>query len=199
MKVRERKLLINQAEQILDPVSDWARNCHAASLQIVRELGGRVARGWCEGVSSQHSWAVIGNDCYDPKALIIDPTLWSYDNAVKGVWSGTLRDGRHHPHGAGSIWEFGRPAYPTGEIVSLTPKKALSVKALRFLKRLGPLDRAGWHILASRAPVGGWPAGEILAAVDDTKALSALVPVDRLGMLTDRNPGKLYLGKPVNL
>jgi hypothetical protein len=28
--------------------------------------------------------------------------------------------------------------------------------------------------------------------MDDTEALRALVPIDRLGMLTDRNPGGLY-------
>jgi hypothetical protein len=38
----------------------------------------------------------------------------------------------------------------------------------------------------------GFPAGEFLAAMDDTPATSALVPIDRLGMLTDRNPGGLY-------
>lgn len=38
-----------------------------------------------------------------------------------------------------------------------------------------------------------WPAAEIIAAIDDTKALSALVPIDILGMLTDRNPSGLYL------
>lgn len=57
---------------------------------------------------------------------------------------------------------------------------------------VGPLDRPGWMRLAS-CPVGGWPAAEVLAAMDDTPALQTLVPIDRLGMLTDRNPGGLYL------
>ena len=42
------------------------------------------------------------------------------------------------------------------------------------------------------APVEDWPAGEIFAAMDDTEGLKALVPIDKLGMLTDRNPGGLY-------
>lgn len=28
--------------------------------------------------------------------------------------------------------------------------------------------------------------------MNDTPALSAVVPIDRIGMLTDRNPGGLY-------
>ena len=58
---------------------------------------------------------------------------------------------------------------------------------------VGPLDYGGWSILANYCPVEGWPAGEIYAAMDDTPALKSLVPIDRLGMLTNRNPGRLYL------
>jgi hypothetical protein len=43
------------------------------------------------------------------------------------------------------------------------------------------------------SPVHGWPAAEIVAAIADTPSLAAYVPIDLLGMLTDRNPGKLYL------
>lgn len=64
---------------------------------------------------------------------------------------------------------------------------------------LGPLDRRAWHLLASQAPVLGWPAAEIIAAMDDTEELSAFVPIDRLGMLTDRNPGGLYLPEPARV
>jgi hypothetical protein len=46
----------------------------------------------------------------------------------------------------------------------------------------------------SHAPVLGWPAGEIIEAVCDTPGLGeVIVPVDRIGMLTDRNPDGLYL------
>ena len=64
--------------------------------------------------------------------------------------------------------------------------------ARAFLELVGPLDYHGWGVLA-HAPVQGWPSGEILAAITDTKPLAVLVPIDRLGMLTDRNPGGLYM------
>jgi len=177
---------------MLAPLSQWKYRCHEASLTVVKSaIGGRVARGWCKGVPSQHSWVVLG-DCYDEKATIIDPTLWSYDPKVKGIWVGTMAHGRHKPHGYGSIWDYGRPAPPVDAPIKLRPKKPLSRSAVIFLEMLGPLDRNGWGVLAN-SPVQGWPAGEILGAMDDTRALSALVPVDRLGMLTDRNPGGLYL------
>lgn len=173
----------------------WHHQCHAASLELVRSGllpdSARVARGACSGVGGQHSWVALG-DPYAPDAPIVDPTLWSYDDAVDGIWIGTARSGRHVPHGGtGSIWTYGRPAPALGPPVELTPTTPLSKDARTFLDLLGPLDRSGWAIL-SGAPVGGWPAGEILAAMDDTPALRALVPVDRLGMLTDRNPGGLY-------
>ncbi len=59
---------------------------------------------------------------------------------------------------------------------------------------LGPLDRRGWATLA-HAPVEGWPAGEILGAMCDS-GMEAVVPIDIIGMLTDRNPSGLYLAAP---
>lgn len=181
------------------PFASTARRCHEVSLAIVKagvlERPARVARGVCRGVTSQHSWIVVGDDCYAPNAQIIDPALWSYAPEVTGVWHGTARSRyRHTPHGAGSIWSYGRPerARHPADVVLLTPTFELSRDAQTFLAILGGLDRRGWLLLAD-APVGGWPAGEILAAMDDTPQLSALVPIDKLGMLTDRNPGRLYL------
>lgn len=175
-----------------------SHQCHAVSLAILRAglVQGRVARGRCHGVRGQHSWIVEGPDCYDPEARIIDATLWSYDPTVEGVWTGTLGDGLHHPHGwlqGLSVWHWGRPDKPTGRVLHLAPTVALSDAARAFLKALGPLDRRGWSTLANDAPVAGWPAGEILGAMADTPELAALVPIDRLGMLTDRNPGGVYL------
>lgn len=186
--------LKKEAAKILAPLDRWGKSCHQASLAVVQQLGGRVARGGCRGVGGQHSWAVTGSDCYDLDAVIVDGTLWSYDKAIDGIWVGTLRDGLHRPHGMGSIWDWGKPSPPKGSIIRLTPSHGLSGIARKFLKLVEPLDRDGWHTLAI-APVEGWPAGEILAAMDDTEALAALVPIDRLGMLTDRNPGGLYLPK----
>jgi hypothetical protein len=150
----------------------------------------RVARGWCKGVGV-HSWAVIG-DPYSPDVVIVDPTLWSYDPDVEGIWVGTAKDGRHRPQGAGSIWEHGRPPEPVDEPIALTPKVPLSRFAQQFLAEMvGPLDYVGWMSLAN-SPVGGWPAAEIIAAMDDTQAVRAAIPMDILGMLTDRNPSGLY-------
>ena len=191
---KEQKALSKRAASILGDLSQWSKQCHMASLALIKAgVGDRVARGTCLGVGvHQHSWAVIGMDCYDKTATIIDPVLWSYRNDVRGIWIGSLADGLHKPHGQGSIWDWGRPPNATDRAISLTPKKRLSRQAAYFLEMLGPLDWLGWATLV-KAPVLGWPAGEILAAIDDTKRLSALVPIDLLGMLTDRNPKGLYI------
>jgi hypothetical protein len=188
-------LFKKQAEKALAPLSRWAHDCHNAALALVNAGLGvdmRVARGWKTGVTSQHSWVVVGMDCYDLDATIIDPTLWSYVPSVKGVHVTTRReDPTYRPHGAGDIWQFGRPDLPKGPTIQLKPKKPFSKDAALFLELLGPLD---WQAcLASRCPVEGWPAGEILAAIDDTPSLESVVPIDRIGMLTDRNPSGLYL------
>lgn len=191
MPVRE-ELDLKPIEAVLDPLAKWSHQCHAASCAIVKaELvpEARVARGVCEGVGAQHSWVVLG-DCYADDALIIDPTLWSYDDRVEGIWTGTAKDGRHIPHGKGSIWEWGRPVHTGGETVELEPRAPFSQEALDFLGMLGPLDRGGWARLA-HAPVEGWPAGEILLAINDS--IGPLVPIDIIGMTTDTNPGGLYL------
>lgn len=197
MSGKTLQYLADQTAELLDPLDRWAHQCHAASVYLVKNgtFGpSRVVRGLCQGVMGQHSWVVLGLDCYDDEALIIDPTLWSYDRSVFGVWVGAYLAGRHVPHGYGDIWDWGRPEPAAlGEAIALTPSAPLSPEAREFLAQLGPLDRQGWMTLASHAPVGGWPAGEIIAAIADTEQLSALVPIDRLGMLTDRNPGGLYL------
>lgn len=184
------------SQLIGEPFERTAKRCHEISLKVVKSgilpVPARVARGTCHGVGGQHSWIVIGDDCYDPFALIIDPTLWSYDPSVRGIWFGRLANRVHRPHQAGSIWDYGRPYAQGGATITLTPTASLSTEARDFLDMLGPLDRAGWSTLV-HAPVEGWPAGEIIAAIADTKALAPLVRIDLLGMLTDRNPGGLYL------
>lgn len=184
------------AESVGADGDKWWHNCHAASLAIVRAgifPGARVARGTCKGVGGQHSWVVVGSP-YDREAEIIDPTLWSYDPEVKGVWRGRLVGvgWRHRPHGFGHFFTGGRPSHWGGDTISLTPTTPLSPDALDWLEMIGPLDRRGWAEM-TRLPVDGWPAAEIIAAIDDTDALSALVPIDILGMLTDRNPSGLYM------
>jgi hypothetical protein len=193
--------MVAEAARILGPLDGWAAQCHAASLKVVREASfrARVARGMGVGVGGQHSWIVVGDDCYDRDATIIDPTLWSYDAAVEGIWVGTMCDGRHLPFGWGSIWQWGRPHKAVGPAVELTPSTPWSDRARSFLDLLGPLDVSGWSMLA-HAPVQGWPAGEILGAMCDTPhpsvpgaTLAGIIPIDIVGMLTDRNPSGLYL------
>lgn len=189
-------------EMILTCGAGWTKdelrhNCHAASFMLLEQrlVRGRVARGWCRGVGGQHSWVVVGPDVYDPRALIVDPTLWSYDPEVQDVWIGTNSGRRHMPHGGGQpVLRY--PASGGGEHVELTPEAPLSPLARLFLEgaqtRVGPLDRKFWSDLVHGSMVG-WPAGEIVAAVHATRELTALVPIDILGMLTDNNPGGLYL------
>jgi hypothetical protein len=197
----KRKPILPSTDDLLaalgGSLEPWAQQCHAASVRLVNsdvfgDAFARVARGSCRGVFGQHSWVVVGRDCYADNAVIIDPTLWSYDKTVDGIWTGTARDKRHTPKGKGSIWAYGRPEYPTGEIITLTPAKPFSPAADEFLCTLGPLDRRGWMQLASCCPVQGWPAGEIFEAMQDS-GLGAYVPIDLLGMCTDLNPQGLYL------
>ena len=187
----------------------WVGRCHEISLALLKtgEFGsGRIARGTAEGVPSQHSWIVLGDDVYDPKAVVVDAThpvfhelydVAHRDPRSTGTGTPVLVTANaigktHFPHGMGSILAGPPPFSEGGVAVFLTPSVPLSGVAKSFLAMLGPLDARGWARLAS-GPMEGWPAAEIVAAMDDTKALRALVPIDILGMLTDRNPGGLYL------
>lgn len=175
-------------------------NCHSASLALVKSglLGpSRVARGACTGVGGQHSWAVCGPDpldCYDPHVQIVDITLWSYDPSVPRIWTGTLADGRHTPFGQGDYFDGDRPYHHGGEDVTLDDKvrARLSYQAAHFIRSLEPLDHRGWMQVA-QLPVKCWPAGEVIEAMWNTPKLKALIPIDRVGMLTNLNPEGLYL------
>jgi hypothetical protein len=182
-------------ELIGAPPAKWAGRCHAVSLALLRTGlagDGRVARGTAHLIGSQHSWIVLGNDCYDPGAVIVDPTFRAATGRTPGqpmILAEYAVNLSHRPHGHGSIFAWGKPCATGGGIIGLTPKTPLSEEATAFLDLLGPLDQHGWMQLAL-APVGGWPAAEIIAAMDDTPQLS--VPIDILGMITDRNPGNYY-------
>lgn len=181
-------------EAALGPHEEWAHKCHEVSLKAVRSgLVGpsRVARGTCVHVRGQHSWVVLGDDCYNLDAALIDLTLWSYAPSFDVVWTGTYRAGLHTPHGQGNIFTAYRPPSPTDTPIELTPTVPFSGEAQAFLRLVGPLDYTGWHVLI-HSPVGGWPSAEIIAAAADTDELKALVPIDILGMLTDRNPSDVY-------
>lgn len=192
------------AEAIDIPFEEWAHACHAISCQIVRHIEptARVARGICDGVGSQHSWVVLGPDCYDPEAPIVDATLWSYDPQVEGIWTGSIEDGRHRPFGLGPhIMELGCPRSGGGPEIELTPRRPLSEEAEWWLGMFrsqlagAPLDWEFWAGLSNMSVVG-WPAGEFIEAMHWTRDLSVVVPIDKLGMLTQINPGRAYLAGP---
>lgn len=186
---------IQEIEAAIGPLDSYAHQCHAAAFALVNSgiLGeSRVARGSCRGVGGQHSWAVLGMDCYDDNATIVDVTAWSYFDAPR-LWIGKIRDLPHRPHGYGSIADSAKPHHMGGETVTITDKVRgrLSYGAAYLIRQLEPLDHRGWAQVAN-LPVGGWPAAEVLEAMDDS-GLGPLIPVDRMGMLTNRNPGGLYL------
>lgn len=189
----ERAICEQEPEHLVDH-QDWAHQCHSVSLEIVRSglfVSARVARGICTGVTGQHSWVVIGDDCYDRSAPILDATLWSYVTAPI-LWKGSLRSGLHRPYGSGNLFQGARPAADGGKVIELTPTAKFSQRALDFIDFLGPLDARGWMMVA-HLPVEGWPAREIIEAMLDTPDTRALVPIDIAGMVTDRNPDGLYL------
>ena len=89
-EVYPNRMLIQKALVALGSnLKEWNHQCHAASLRLVKAgVADRVARGSCKGVGLAHSWAVLGGGCYDEDATIIDPTLWSWNAKIKGVWLG---------------------------------------------------------------------------------------------------------------
>jgi len=177
---------------------DFAQDCHAVSVALIRSgllgEGGpnlRVARGACRGVGGQHSWVVMGHP-YDDEAVIVDLTLWSYDESQPRIWLGSIQSGLHKPKGYGSIFDSERPFSRGDETIEIADTH-LSEETQLFLEMLGPLDARGWGALWSRAGMLGWPAQEILEAfLDQHPKMAALVPIDILGMVTDRNPQEIY-------
>jgi hypothetical protein len=177
---------------------DFRHDCHSVSLALVRSgllgEGGpslRVARGACHGVGGQHSWVVMGHP-YDDQAIIVDLTLWSYSPHQPRIWLGSMQSRLHTPQGYGMIYDSPRPQDYGGEILEVD-SSGMSPEAQHFLKIIGPLDYRGWGLLWSRCGMLGWPAQEILeGALDQHPGMAALVPIDIIGMVTDRNPQELY-------
>jgi hypothetical protein len=173
----------------------WAHNCHLVSLKLLRTglFGpGRIARGWAGIVTGQHSWVVLSEDVYDPAAIVIDPTIWSY--AGQQPYVAVIENRKlHHPHGSGDVFASPPPQRGTGPQILLSiDERTLPVDARALLFAIGGLDRRGWMQFAS-GPMEGIPGmGEIIAAMLDTDELKAVVPIDIAGMLTDRNPNQLY-------
>lgn len=193
----QQPLRVSNFEQVLGkPQAEWAHQCHAISHAIVRSgiyahLNPRVARGTVPGVRSQHSWVVLGEDCYDAETEILDLTLWSYLPQAPVVYCGNRQTWMHTPHGSGNIFMTGMPQSHGGPAIKLTPEIPLDKRAINFLALLGPLDVRGWHTLA-HLPVEGWPAKQIITAMYQTPSIRPLIPIDIVGMVTDLNPQGLY-------
>ena len=183
------------AESLNLDASGWYRNCHVASLHIVQSdrfrlafPNARVARGWAQGVDSQHSWVSTG-DPYDDDTQIFDATLCDYREDVHGIWTGKLADEIHVPHGYGFLLP---EDYPTGngsDIITIDAPMTHELEA--FLRDVGPLDAQGWMELAN-GPMQGWPSPEAIRLMRANPLLRSFVPIDIAGMLTDENPGGLY-------
>jgi hypothetical protein len=176
------------------PTAAWGGRCHEISLAVLRTglFGrGRMARGTCPGVISQHSWFILGDDPYDEDATGVDPVLQTCRDDVDGIAVFRGGDLGHRPHGSGSCYAGGMPYHHGGPDIELTPAKPLTVSARHFLAHLLPLDYRGWAGVAHMG-VEGWPAAEIITAMCDTEGLGVLIPIDIRGMLTDTNPNDLY-------
>lgn len=190
-------------EKVIGSLDNWSGQCHAASLAAVKSgllpSNARVARGFKESLLPQHSWVALG-DPYSPDCSILDITAWSWDVRVGGelvpqMYVTTTSEGGYHPNGEGDIWKWGVPLCGDGPDIALDVK--LSAGAQQFLSLVAHengrngLDLTGWQSLF-HAPVGGWPAGEILGAAHGHAQLGAWIPIDPVGMLTDINPNGLY-------
>ena len=122
------------------PFPLWANQCHGVSLALLRtgEFGpGRIARGTCKYIVGQHSWIVLGPDCYDENATIVDPTLWAHDgNSARNL---------HRPEPAVAAAARRRfllqrgpaqqPRWP--EIIELTPVTPLKPSAQSLAEHSG--------------------------------------------------------------
>jgi hypothetical protein len=122
---------------------------------------------------------------------VVDITLWSYDPAAPVIYVAKASKRPHTPHGAGSIWQYGPPPEPVGPIIELAVDPGDAGRDFLRLAAPDGLDQRGWGVLA-HAPVQGWPAKDTFTAMNATPKLSALIPIDILGMVTDVNPKELY-------
>jgi hypothetical protein len=188
-------LTVAAVEEAIGPIEGYARNCHGASLALVRSgllpEGSRVARGFAKGVRSQHSWALVAPDIiYDDLNYVVDITLWSYVPTAPRLYIAEARKWPHVPHGQGMLQNC--PSHsPVGPVV--TTDVPLSPAAQAFLDLWAPrgMDMMSWHLLLN-GPMQAWPSREIVAAAYNTKKLIAVIPIDLVGMLTGENPNSLY-------
>lgn len=191
----EQLRVANVEKAIGIPRDKWANRCHEVAYallvsSLMDDVTARMARGWAQGISSQHSWIVTGNDVYDKTAKIIDPTYASNRGSRPMIM---IVDNltSHSPHGYGEFSKFpeskgGKEFLP--EFVSPSTRLWADMASME----VGPLDAFWWAKMFS-GPMGGWPSRELVNWAYEEPALRALIPIDIVGMLTDRNPRGLYL------
>ena len=190
-----------EVEEAIGPLDAWAMQCHAASVALINsdlfsDRFRRVARGTAQGVFGQHSWVVLGEDCYNPNAIIVDVTLWSYDPKQPRVLIDRAKNLSHLPHGSNSIWDAGCPIPGDDEDMPLDlPFMHKAEPFYRMVReKVGRTDRRFWMSLWSSNAMLGFNASALLEAfLDRYPDQAAIVPIDIIGMLTDRNPSGLYL------
>jgi hypothetical protein len=189
------KLTVEAVENLIGPIEAFYHNCHGASLALVRSgllpEGSRVARGFVRGVRSQHSWALVAPDMvYDPQTYVVDLTLWSYVNDAPKLYIAKASKWPHVPHGQGMLRQ-GSYSVLNGPVIKTDVE--LSPGAQSFLDLWAPrgMTMDNWRLLLN-SPMQGWPSREVVLAAYKTKALSVLIPIDIVGLLTDENPNSLY-------
>lgn len=185
-------------EAIHRPLTDFAHQCHAASVALVesgllqRYADGEpifVARGRARGIMSQHSWVTVGTP-YDP-TTIVDLTMWSYNPCIDTVriLDGADASSHYVPHGLSG--ENASEAL-RDMVLEMDPihLDVSDPQAAAFL-RGRVLDVRAWMKLFS-CNVSTYPARAIIEAAHRNDRLRALIPIDLVGMLTEINVGGAY-------
>ena len=155
----------------------------------------------CSGVGSQHSWVVLSGrpgSMFEKKVPILDPTLWTYRDDVEGLYFNTAGGTPWHtPKGAGDLWDFSCPQSVGGD--ELIPREPITGGATAFLAFLkaqvgGPLSYGWWMRFFSQCPMANPPIlRELIDACYRDERIRGTIPIDIVGMLTDHNPGGLYM------
>lgn len=175
----------------------------------------QVVRGWSMPIcSSQHSWVVIGDPLGVAGAIVIDVTRASYlRHEPQEVWVGRYgpKYAEYLPHGIAlnddgnkrvDLVDFGRimPS-KTEEVYPLSAEPRTDMaRAILRLMDAHKFSRFDWGRVASRLPLTGWgkpgthyeTIADIFETMCEDPNLELLIPVDRLGHVTDLNPSELY-------
>jgi hypothetical protein len=90
------------------------------------------------------------------------------------------------------FWDH-RPTRGEGPDIPLDAYDRLGRAAQMYMDLVLPLDYKGWCNFATHLGVLGWPAQQVVEAMYAQSNLRWALPIDLIGMVTDINPGGLYL------